>query len=1273
MTGTRRPLQFEDMPHLPTHSTSDSLAEILIPFQNRLQAYLAHPEKHAKPPSCFGDLWRYIRVSWLFSVFLDFLQIGLVSTQPVVMAAILRYLEKGDAEFFISSPVILAIVFFLMGFLTLCLRQAVAQMFRKMHYNLQSIVMTAVYAKSLKLSNKSNAEFSKGRVLQMINMDVPKISQVVEFAHNVAMVPLQLSFTFYYLAVLFGSSLYPVGIVLGIFFLVIPVLLYLMNTFRSNYLKSGDKRLAMLREVLEGMKAIKLRGHEPYFDKVLKGIRGEQVGTVKGFYIVMLILYAGITGAPYFMMIGTFYVYSKNSNVLTAAVIFPAITYFMNILEPLQMLPMVFGEVISASVSWNRIRKFLLAEESEETLGKRSDENKAAIEISQGTFKWAAADPVPEKPKKKDAKAEKPAVLVDAESEKPQKPFFEEIDLSIPPNKLTVVVGAVGAGKSSLFSACLGEMSRVSGKVSVNGSVSLCQQQPWLMSMTVKENILFGQDEVDEERLQRAIDACALNVDLLQFTNGLDTEIGEKGISLSGGQKARIALARALYNEADIYLFDDPLAALDAHVGKHVFEQGIQGSLEGKTRVLITHQLHVLPFADYIVVLDGGAVVEQGTFNQLTNEQSSARYLKDMLKNHSLDTEDREAGEGSQEKKVATAEGTAKITSGAILENEDRQVGAVNKKFVADYIKAGGGYWSAALMVIVAVAYTATTFGQNLWITWWSYDSVQNTTRFGIKPNEYVNYYIGIVLCTFSFVGVLTGVVQRHAFVATRNYHNNAMSGLFAAPMAFFESQPLGRIINRMTKDIEMLDFVIWNDIVMTFAVFAWVISGILGVVYGTWYTLIFVALLIVLYYYLLKMYRSNMREIKRVVALQKSPLNAYISECIGGSSTIRAFQASNNTIMRQRTLQDNAVAPEWTQQNVFNWFAFRMQLFVSMITLFVALYAILTKGSASSIGLALFGVSNIMDILLQTVTGVSRVEVALVSAERLSHYCYDLEKEAAYNLDSDPSVSEWPKHGKIEIDQLQVTYSAKRDPVIKGLTAEIRAGEKIGIAGRTGSGKSTLLTALFRIVEPSGGCVCIDGIDITQLGLHTLRKRIQIIAQEPVLFTGTIRKNLDIEGEFTDAQLWEGLELVGLKEYVSGLEGKLDAPVTERGENLSAGQRQLLTLASAICHKPKILFMDEASSSVDQSADLLIQESIRSHFRDTTVISIAHRVNTIADFDRILVLDAGVLIEFDSPANLLQKSDGVFKSLVDATGCANAAQVASIAENHVPYVHKDV
>ncbi|KAJ3378449.1 hypothetical protein HDU80_002856, partial [Chytriomyces hyalinus] len=290
MTGTRRPLQFEDMPRLPTHSKSDSLAEVLIPFQRRLQTYLAHPEKDDKPPSCFGDLWRFIRVSWLFSVFLDFLQIGLVSTQPVIMAAILRYLEKGDAEFFISNPVALAIVFFLMGFLTLCLRQAVAQMFRKMHYNLQSIVMTAVYAKSLKLSNKSNVEFSKGRVLQMINMDVAKVSEVVQYAHNMAIVPLQLAFTFYYLAVLFGSSLYPVGIVLGVFFLVIPVLLFLMNKFRANYLKYGDKRLAMLREVLEGMKAIKLRGHETYFDKVLKGIRGEQVGAVKGFYIVMLIL-----------------------------------------------------------------------------------------------------------------------------------------------------------------------------------------------------------------------------------------------------------------------------------------------------------------------------------------------------------------------------------------------------------------------------------------------------------------------------------------------------------------------------------------------------------------------------------------------------------------------------------------------------------------------------------------------------------------------------------------------------------------------------------------------------------------------------------------------------------------------------------------------------------------------------------------------------------------------------------------------------------------------
>ncbi|KAJ3009785.1 UNVERIFIED_CONTAM: hypothetical protein HDU68_002501 [Siphonaria sp. JEL0065] len=413
-------------------------------------------------------------------------------------------------------------------------------------------------------------------------------------------------------------------------------------------------------------------------------------------------------------------------------------------------------------------------------------------------------------------------------------------------------------------------------------------------------------------------------------------------------------------------------------------------------------------------------------------------------------------------------------------------------------------------------------------------------------------------------------------------------------------------------------------------------------------------------------MYRSNQREIRRLAALQRSPLNAYISECIGGTSTIRAFQANSRTIQHQRHLMDLVVMPEWTLENVYNWFSIRLQLCLCTVILFIVLFAVLTNLNAAVAGLALSAVGELGGMFFQSITSFSRLESDFVAAERIDMYCNELEHEAADRLITDPSETAWPTCGEIKINNLQVKYASKFDPVIKNLSVQIRGSEKVGVVGRTGSGKSTLMTALFRIVEPSQGTVEIDGLDVSKLGLHTLRSRLQIIPQEPVLFTGTVRSNIDVEGKFSDQEIWESLDLVGLKEYVTELAEKLDAPVAERGQNLSVGQRQLMMLASAICHKPKILVMDEASSSVDQAADLLIQSSIRTHFKETTVISIAHRVNTIADFDRIIVLDAGTLVEYDTPANLLQRENSVFKSLVDATGVANAAVVVSIANNHV-------
>ncbi|ORY22913.1 P-loop containing nucleoside triphosphate hydrolase protein [Rhizoclosmatium globosum] len=738
-------------------------------------------------------------------------------------------------------------------------------------------------------------------------------------------------------------------------------------------------------------------------------------------------------------------------------------------------------------------------------------------------------------------------------------PLFKNLDLSIAAGKLTAIVGTV-------------DLAHV---------------------MDVRSNILFGR-ELNQSRLDDVIHSCgwlltssSSNMDWIprsvrkvshsRVVRKLVFHLGNcLPFNLTFLLIINLAIARAVYSDADIYLLDDPLAALDAHVGKHVFDELIKKSLDGKTRVLVTHQLHVLPHVDHIIVLDKGVIVEQGSFEQLAINGPETGLLKEMLKNHALEDE------STKVKKTKTVIRLKRKLMG-LLKEEDRQTGAVGKKYVANYFKESGGFYMLYIIILASLLYGALSFMQNLWLTFWSDDSYGQTTRWGLHPSDYITVYTIVVAATFVFGAFMVGIIEFTAYRTSKAYHAKAVAGLFRAPMSFFDSQPLGRIINRLTN-LEQ-----YGQLLRTFG--TWIFKT-LQQSYTRRFTLLsFVFFLSFLYYYLLEMYRSNQREIRRLAALQRSPLNAYISECIGGSSTIRAFQVSARTIHHQ----------PW-EICFFN-----------------------------------------------SITAFSRLESDFVAAERLDLYCNDLEREAPDHLDSDPVEGTWPTEGRISIKDLEVKYSSKFDPVIKNLSVEIKGSEKIGVVGRTGSGKSTLMTALFRIVEPTKGTVLIDGVDVSRVGLNALRSRLQIIPQDPVLFTGTIRSNIDVEG---------------LKDYVSELTEKLDAPVAERGENLSVGQRQLMMLASAICHRPKILIMDEASSAVDQAADLLIQSSIHTHFKETTVISIAHRINTIASFDRIMVLDAGKLVEYDSPGNLLKQPESIFKSLVDATGTANAAVVTAIA-NH--------
>ncbi|KAJ3416990.1 Multidrug resistance-associated protein 1 [Chytridiales sp. JEL 0842] len=867
-------------------------------------------------------------------------------------------------------------------------------------------------------------------------------------------------------------------------------------------------------------------------------------------------------------------------------------------------------------------------------------------------------------------------------------PLIKYLDLKIPRGKLTMVVGPVGSGKSSLLSALIGEMTQITGSVSLNGTVAFAPQEAWILTNTVEGNVAFGRDvsEIDPIKMEKALRVANLGPDLEMLPLGSKTQIGEKGINISGGQRQRVQIARAVYEDADIYLFDDPLSALDAHVGKQVFHDCMREALAGKTRVLVTHQLHFLPFADHVVVMQGGRVVEQGGFEELMGKELPAVEVKeedgngdgeierkivtlrDLMKSYKLDdhkqkhnrNEGEEGGEGDDVEEQEEAEKKKDEEVKDIQVEEERSKGSLKFPVWLSFFNAVSGFRILIPIILAALTQQALQVTTSFWLVWWS------EFRFGSDVEFYLRGY-GL-LGFGQAVGMLglNALALTGGFLASKYYHGAAMARILRAPMSFFSSQPIGRILNRFTKDISSVDQQIW--VIYFFVIFSSgsLLSSITVMLYVVPVLAAPIAPLCVFYYLLLRFYRATVRELKRLDSNQRSPLYAHISETLAGIPSIRAYKAEQKFIERQRILTDASNTPSYLYLCTSIWISIRIEFLASLIILSLCLLGVSNTVGPALIGLALsYGLSVVQSIgfLLKS---AANLESEMNAVDRLNYYATGVEQEPpAYVPAFDPPKEQWPLHGGIEIRNLEVRYPSRPDhAVIKNLNLSILPGEKIGIVGRTGSGKSTLLTALFRLLEPSQGTIEIDNVDISTLGLSTLRSRLQIITQEPVLFSGSIRLNLDVEGNRTDDELWEVLKLIGLKEYVDSLPEKLDSEIAEGGSSLSVGQRQLMCLGRSLLHKSKILVLDEATASVDQAADELIQKSIRTHFADSTVISIAHRLNTVAGFDKILVLDDGVAVEYDRPS-VLMNQNGMFRQLAERTGKANFVLLKEIAAEH--------
>ncbi|XP_060116445.1 multidrug resistance-associated protein 1-like isoform X2 [Heteronotia binoei] len=826
-------------------------------------------------------------------------------------------------------------------------------------------------------------------------------------------------------------------------------------------------------------------------------------------------------------------------------------------------------------------------------------------------------------------------------------------------------------------------MEKRDGSVSVKGSVAYVPQQAWIQNATLKENIVFGRD-VKESHYKRVVEACALVPDLEVLPSGDKTEIGEKGVNLSGGQKQRVSLARAVYCNADVYLLDDPLSAVDAHVGKHIFEQviGPKGILKNKTRVLVTHGVSYLPLMDLIIVMTEGKISEMGSYQELLEQDMAfAEFLRTyasgeqnvadgninspavkegkLLENGALVNEDSRSQvmSGETGKAVGQANSTAELQKVApeksawkLTEADTAQTGKVQVAIYWEYMKAIGLFISF-LSIFLFVCNHVASLASNYWLSLWTDDPVVNGTQ------QYTDVRLGV----YGALGMSQGIavfgysmaVSVGGIFASRRLHVDLLHNVLRCPMSFFERTPSGNLVNRFSKEMDTIDSTIPQVIKMFMGSLFNVIGACIIILLATPIAAVVIPPLGFVYFFVQRFYVATSRQLKRLESVSRSPVYSHFNETLLGVSVIRAFQE------QQRFIQQSDLKVDENQKAYFpsivanRWLAVRLEYVGNCIVLFAALFAVVARHSLSPglVGLSILYALQITTYLNWLVRMSSEMETNIVAVERVKEYS-EKEKEAEWTVKHPSPPNGWPQEGKVEFRGYGLRYRDDMELVLRKIDITISGGEKVGVVGRTGAGKSSLALGLFRITEAAEGEILIDGINIAKIGLHDLRFRVTIIPQDPVLFSGSLRMNLDPFDQYSDEDVWMSLELAHLKNFVSTLPDKLNHECSEGGENLSVGQRQLVCLARALLRKSKILVLDEATAAVDLETDDLIQSTIRTQFEGCTVLTIAHRLNTIMDYTRVIVLDKGEIVECDSPASLIQKK-GIFYSMAKESGLA--------------------
>ncbi|TKR94143.1 hypothetical protein L596_008469 [Steinernema carpocapsae] len=1141
--------------------------------------------------------------------------------------------------------------------------------------NISSTFTSLVYQKALRLSNEARKGRTVGEIVNLMSVDVDNFKAFFDSSLNMIYTPMSLAVGTFMLYNTIGVAAFA-GIAVGI--LIIAPSSYFVTRWSEAYederMEIRDERVKMTNEILSGIKAVKMYAWEDSLKLIVEKLRSNELGFMAKMAYLNAFLHS-CYGCVNFAVTGTtlavFVFIDPENNILTPKIAFMTLTLIEAIYSPIYELPFIFSGMIRFLVSNKRLKSFMNEEELEDYVEK-TPTPEGVISVQNASFYW----------------------------EKGGRMVLRDISMAVGEGELVAVVGEVGCGKSSLVAALLGEMTKESGSVNVAGSVAYVPQQAWIQNGTLKNNVLFG-TPLDERHYEEVIDACALRPDLEMLAAGDATEIGERGINLSGGQKQRVSLARAVYSQRDVFLLDDPLSAVDAHVGKHLFEKVLSsetGILKDKTRILVTHGVHFLKYCDRVIVLKDGQISEQGTYQELIMSKGAfSEFLEEFAKEvvarkkttsaGSVHEEEQELEEVLSDLETAVPGARKRMEShiseasveahevvshveskkekgdgdndGQLIEDESLLSGQVGMAVYFTYFRATSVQIGIAILVVFVIC-GFFRYQNQVWLANWSdrnLEAVNGSTTGNVKNDLLV--YVGYAGGEAVFECIRTVLFAFGILKASSLLHSALLKNVLRLPMSFFDTTPLGRILNRFGKDIETADDTLPNYLQEVLAKVFEAIVAFIVIIRGSFYSVPMIIVILVLNKVIVTYYIRSSRQLRRLESITKSPVYSHFQESLQGAMSIRAYGSSDRFLQESNNRTDTNKAAIYYNTILNLWLMVRLEFLGAILTFSAALVAVFFRGysgiSAGIMGLAIsqsLHISKQMTWMMKVICGL---ENNIVSIERIEEYTH-LPTEAPVESEKGRKPpQEWPEQGAIEMRNLAIRYREGLDLVLRGISVNIQPGEKIGIVGRTGAVNVFRKELAYTGVVPhrrgglwkdphrrpghlDGGPDGTEGKpDDCTAGPRAL---LGLTADEPGSLRG-VRGRAALGGAGG-----------GLAEALRGIAaGAAGARGSRGGENLSVGQRQLVCLARAALRRTRVLVLDEAAAALDLETDALIQRTLREHFRRCTVLTIAHRLHSVLDSDRVLVLDRGQIREFDAPQKLLADPNSQFYSMAREAG----------------------